>query len=118
MTPEKKFETDVKGYLKDSGCWLLKTWSNGVQRKGVPDLLVSCNGYFLGVELKADNGNPTDLQRWNISHIRKSGGIALILYPVQFKAFKKLVEQLKAGRYEAAKISQYVFDIGIKGGDK
>lgn len=111
MKPEKTFETQVKGYLKDCGCWILKTWSNGVQRKGIPDLLVSCNGYFLAVELKADNGNPTDLQRWNVSHIRKSGGIAIILYPVQFKAFKKLVEQLKAGRYEAAKVSQYVFDI-------
>ena len=35
---EKQFENKVKKFLKEQGCWVLKTWSNGVQRKGVPDL--------------------------------------------------------------------------------
>lgn len=111
MTPEKKFETQVKAYLKEQSCWILKTWSNGIQRKGIPDLLVCCNGYFLGVELKADNGKASELQKWNINHIRHAGGIAIILYPQQFKAFKAMVQQLKAGRYQAAVVSQHVFDL-------
>jgi len=91
---EKAFETKVKKFLKDQNCWVLKTWSNGVQRSGVPDLLVCCNGYFLGVELKNETGKPSELQLWNIDEIRKAGGIAIVLYPNQFAEFQDLIRQL------------------------
>ncbi len=94
MASEKEFEKKVKAFLHEQKCWVLKTWSNGVQRKGVPDLLVCCNGYFLGVELKAENGHPSDLQLWNIHEIRVSGGIAIVLYPNQFKEFKDMIMDL------------------------
>lgn len=95
MAAEKVFENKVKRFLKEQGCWVLKTWSNGVQRSGVPDLLVCCNGYFVGVELKATNGKPSELQLWNINEIRKAGGIAIVLYPEHFKAFQDLVYYMK-----------------------
>lgn len=94
---EKDFEKKVKKFLSDQGCWVLKTWSNGVQREGVPDLLVCCNGYFIGIELKAANGHPSELQKWNIKQIRNSGGIAIVLYPDQFEDFKTMVEQIRFG---------------------
>lgn len=92
---EKQFEKQVKDYLKEQGCWVLKTWSNGIQREGVPDLLICINGYFVGVELKARNGKPSELQLWNIDKIRESNGFAMVLYPSAFERFKKLVEGLK-----------------------
>ena len=92
MAAEKQFEKKVKAYLKDQGCWFLKTWSNGIQREGIPDLIVCCNGYFLGIELKAENGKPTELQLWNLDQIRKAGGIGIVLYPHMFEEFKDLVE--------------------------
>lgn len=95
MGAEKAFENKVKAYLKRQGCWILKTWSNGVQRSGVPDLLVCCNGYFLGVELKAENGKPSELQLWNIDKIREAGGIAIVLYPKQYEEFKLLIKRLQ-----------------------
>lgn len=94
MAAEKNFENKAKKFLKEKGCWTLKTWSNGVQRSGVPDLLVCCNGYFLGVELKAPNGKPSELQIYNINKIIQTGGFGLILYPSQFEEFKNLVEYL------------------------
>ena len=94
MGKEKDFENKVKSFLMDNGCWVLKTWSNGIQREGVPDLLVSCNGIFIGVELKAANGHPSDLQKWNIHEIRKAGGIAIVLYPDQFFRFKCMILEL------------------------
>lgn len=94
MAAEKNFENQVKAYLKENGCWVLKTWSNGIQRKGVPDLLVCCNGYFLGIELKAANGHPSDLQIWNVDQIRKAGGIAIVLYPDKFDMLKDLIMEL------------------------
>lgn len=95
---EKAFENKVKDFLNESGCWVLKTWSNGVQRSGVPDLLICCNGYFLGVELKAETGKPSKLQLWNIDKIREANGIAIVLYPCQFDEFKQLISYLKKER--------------------
>lgn len=92
---EKDFENKVKAFLKDRGCWVLKTWSNGVQRQGIPDLLVCCNGFFVGVELKAEKGRPSDLQLWNIEEIMKAGGIAIVLYPDQFERFKDMILELE-----------------------
>ena len=107
---EKQFETQVKDFLKSKGCWVLKTWSNGVQRQGVPDLLVCFDGFFLGVELKNETGKPSALQLWNIDEIRKSGGVALVLYPDQFEDFKKLIELVRLNYFERAYYCQYEFD--------
>lgn len=95
---EKQFENQVKKFLADQGCWVLKTWSNGIQREGVPDLLICCNGYFLGVELKNETGKPSQLQLWNIEKIRESGGYACVLYPKDFEDFKKVIADFKKGR--------------------
>ena len=95
---EKHFENKVKAFLKNEGCWVLKTWSNGIQRSGIPDLLVCCNGYFIAVELKAENGKPSELQLWNIEKIRESTGIAIVLYPDQFETFKQMIKYFKQFR--------------------
>lgn len=110
MGAEKRFEEKVKTFLKEQNCWVLKTWSNGVQRSGVPDLLICCNGYFLGVELKAENGTPSELQLWNIDEIRKAGGIAIVLYPNQFEEFKQLIGWLDGGFKLAAEYAARRFD--------
>ena len=96
---EKQFETQVKAFLKEQGCYFLKTWSNGVQRQGVPDLLVCCNGYFVGVELKNETGKPSELQLWNIEKIREAGGFAFVLYPSGFNKFKEFIRDLKQEKF-------------------
>ena len=108
MASEKQFEQKVKAFLASQECWVLKTWSNGVQREGVPDLLVCCNGYFMAVELKAEHGHPSPLQEWNIQQIRKAEGIAIVLYPYQFEKFKHMIKLLKADS-TCAKPMQYDF---------
>jgi Holliday junction resolvase len=109
---EKQFENKVKAFLKDNGCWVLKTWSNGVQREGIPDLLVCCNGVFLGVELKAESGHPSELQLWNIRQIRKAGGIAMVLYLDEFDAFKNLIRIILEEKTEVAQEFQFHFKEG------
>lgn len=94
MASEKAFENKVKGFLKKQNCWFVKTWSNGVQRSGIPDILVCCNGYFVGVEVKAPNGKPSELQLWNLKKIEESGGYAVLLYPEDFEIFKKFISYL------------------------
>lgn len=93
MASEKNFENRVKKFLKDQGCWFVKYWGGGQFTKaGIPDLLICCNGQFIAVELKAPNGKPSELQLYNIDAITKAGGIALVLYPEDFEAFKQLVK--------------------------
>lgn len=94
MAQEKQFENRIKKYLKDHGAWFLKTWSNGVQRAGVPDLLACYKGKFIAIEVKAENGRASELQRYEVEQIRKAGGIAMILKPSEFDLFKKIFETL------------------------
>lgn len=106
---EKQFENKVKAFLKEKGCWILKTWSNGIQREGVPDLLICCNGLFVGIELKNETGKPSKLQLYEIKQIRESGGVALVLCPDQFESFKHMIELLQSGNLKSKEL-QYRFD--------
>lgn len=101
---EKQFENKVKAFLNDQNAWYVKTWSNGIQRKGIPDIIACVNGYFVGIELKAESGKPSELQKWNIEQIRKSGGIAGVLYPNQFDDFKKLIIAINNDQFDKRKI--------------
>lgn len=104
MTPEKTFENKVKAFLKEQGCWFVKYWSGNAQngrkftKDGIPDLLVCIQGSFMAIELKAENGKPTELQLWNIEQIKKAGGYAFVLYPYQFEEFKRLIKSIKGRR--------------------
>lgn len=53
------------------------------------------NGYFVGVEVKAQNGKPSELQLYNIREIRKAGGFAMVLYPSGFNEFKEFIRNLE-----------------------
>lgn len=92
---EKNFENKIKKYLDSKGCWYVKFFANAFTKAGIPDLLCCVNGHFLAIEVKAENGKPSELQRLNIDKIRHSGGQAIILRPSQFDSFCKLVEALK-----------------------
>lgn len=96
IAKEKNFENKIKKFLKDQDCYFIKYWGGGqFTKSGVPDLLICCNGYFVAVEVKAENGKPSELQLWNIEQIKKAGGIAMVLYPNQFEDFKKVIVSLK-----------------------
>lgn len=89
---EKDYEKKVKSFLKDQGAWFVKTWSNGIQKEGIPDILACVNGYFIGIEVKAEKGHPSDLQLLNIRRIRDANGIAMVLYPEHYDLFVTMVQ--------------------------
>lgn len=95
MGPEKSFENKVKNYLDEQGAWYVKFFANRMTKEGIPDILACINGYFIGIEVKAQNGKPSDLQLYHCEKIRKSGGFAFVLYPSGFDDFKKFVKDLK-----------------------
>ena len=74
MTTEKNFEEKVKKFLKDEYCRFVKYWGGGEFTKaGVPDILVCCNGSFIGVEVKAPNKKPRPLQKARHRLLKKLG---------------------------------------------
>ena len=98
MAAEKEFENKVKAFLKEQGCWYVKYWGGGgYTRAGVPDLLICCNGHFIGLELKAPTGRPSELQKVELRRIKEAGGLGILLYPEGFEKFKKLIIALKEG---------------------
>lgn len=107
----------MKDYLKGIGAWFVKYWSGSAMTKqgnkkftkdGIPDLLVCYCGLFLGIELKAPRGHPSDLQWYHLKEIDKAGGIAVLLYPKDFEQFKCLMKDIE---HDELPISYNLYDV-------
>lgn len=97
--PEKTFENKVKKFLEEQGAWFVKFFANRMTREGIPDILACVNGYFVGIEVKAQNGKPSELQKYHCNKIRKAGGFAFVLYPSGFEDFKQFIYGLNCERF-------------------
>lgn len=84
MTPEGKVLAAISKYLFSNGItfWRMNS-SNGTF--GMPDLIAiePRTGKFIGIEVKAPGGKPTDLQVLVGDQIKKSNGIHIIAYSVE-----------------------------------
>jgi len=83
-------KTELRNTLKNKGVGTSSTGRGGANytKSGIPDILVSSDGCFVGIEVKAPNGKPTLLQLYNLRKIRESGGYGILLYPKDFEEFK------------------------------
>ncbi len=107
MAEEKNLENRLKEFLKSEECWYLKYWAGGgFTKSGIPDLLICCNGLFIGAEIKAKNGTPSALQIRALLKIRKAGGIGVLVYPEDELTFRSLIVALQAGNGRSAKTLQ------------
>lgn len=105
IAAEKIFENKIKKYLESRGAWFVKYWAGAQYTKsGIPDILACINGYFVGIEVKAQNGIPSELQLHNVRVINAAGGFAFVLYPSKFDEFKTFVDGLVHGIYDRDKI--------------
>ena len=99
MAAEKNFENKIKKYLKDKGCYCIKFFANSFTKVGVPDLIACVNGYSLWIEVKAQNGRPSELQLYNVEQIRKAGGFAYVVYPSGWKKLKDIIDGLLIDKF-------------------
>lgn len=95
MGPEKTFETKIKHFIESEGGWYVKFFANAYTKSGIPDILACINGYFVGIEVKAENGVVKPLQKRKCEDIRKAGGFAFAVYPSGYDQFKKIIVNLK-----------------------
>ena len=96
---EKTFENKVKKFLESEGAYFVKFFANSYTKSGVPDVLACVNGYFVGIEVKAQQGKPSELQIYNVNKIREAGGFSMVLYPSAFQKFKDFVHDLKQEKF-------------------
>lgn len=94
MGPEKTFENKIKKFIEGQGGWQVKFFANSFTKNGIPDILACVNGYFLAVEVKAQNGHPSELQLHHCNEIRKAGGFAYVVYPSGFEKLKSIIDDL------------------------
>ena len=93
MAAEKIFENQIKNFLKSlPNTFYFKYWAGPYSKSGIPDIIACVNGRFVAIEVKAENGHPSELQKRNIRLIQESNGYACIVYP---KDFEKLKEELR-----------------------
>ena len=96
MAQEKQFEQKIKNFLKSQNCYYVKYFGCGFSRAGVPDILACVNGHFLAIEVKAERGRVSELQRINIERINNcGGGVALVVKPSNFEELKQIIFKLK-----------------------
>ena len=91
---EKLYENKIKAYLKSIGAYFIKTHGDRFSRVGTPDIIACVNGHFVAVEVKAENGKPSDLPLYHLEQIRKAGGHSFLLYPKDFEDFKNFCENI------------------------
>ena len=97
IAAEKNFENKIKDFLKENKCWYVKFFANAFTKSGIPDILSCVNGHFVAIEVKAENGTPSELQKYNIRRINESCGIGIVLYPHQFPLFCRMINDLIDG---------------------
>ena len=94
MAQEKTFENKIKKYLKDKSCYCVKYFGCNYSTSGTPDILACVNGYFVAIEVKAENGKPSELQLAKIRQIREAGGFAYVVYPSGWERLKAIIDGL------------------------
>lgn len=105
MAQEKTFENKIKKYLGSNDAWFIKYWAGAQYTKsGIPDILACVNGYFVGIEVKAEDGKASPLQLLNVQKIRAAGGFAFVLYPSAFEKFKRFIDDLNRDVFDRDQI--------------
>lgn len=100
MAEEKIFENKIKDFLKSlPNTWFFKHWAGAYSPKGIPDIIASINGRFVGIEVKASKGKPSPLQIRAVNLINESGGYAVIVYPDQLDDLKIKLLEISRGAY-------------------
>ena len=91
---EKTFQTKLIKLIEKNNGYVVKFNASAISKIGVPDLLACINGKFVGLEVKKENGKPSEIQLWNIKKKKKSGGIAMVVKPSDYENIEKLIKKL------------------------
>ena len=101
--PESRLRTRILKELRAKwpGYWV-HTHGNPFTPSGIPDILGSYQGRFVGFEIKTPGGgDATDLQEYNLEQIRRSGGLAAVIR--SFEEADAILDEVVNGRNQQGK---------------
>ena len=90
-TPERKVKKKVLAELASIGAYYTLPVTSGFGNSGVPDILCCYNGWFIGIECKANGGKPTKLQQSHLDEIEMRGGLSFIVDEHNVGIIKQLI---------------------------
>ena len=96
---EKNYENKIKTYLHSKKCYCVKYFGCMYSTSGTPDLLCCINGHFVAIEVKAQDGVPSELQLQKIKDIRKAGGFGYVAYPSGWNKLKDIIDGILEDRF-------------------
>lgn len=91
---EKWVKQQVVKMLKERHVYYFFPVAGAYTSIGVPDIVACIRGRFVGIECKAGNNRPTELQHKNLEDIRNNGGIAMVVTENDLEALEKRLETL------------------------
>jgi hypothetical protein len=95
QTPEAKVKAKIKAILKEHNIYYAMPIGTGYGNSGVPDFLCCVHGYFMAIEAKAGKGTTTALQEKNLTNVRNSGGVALVINETNLADIEAHIEMVK-----------------------
>lgn len=87
---ESKIQNKIIDYLNSKGAYTVKTISTN--RSGTPDIICCLNGLFVALEVKTRKGIVSELQKYHLEEINKSGGIGAVVRSVE--EVKEILKEL------------------------
>jgi hypothetical protein len=91
---EKWVKQQVVKMLKERNVYYFFPIAGAYTSIGVPDIVACIRGRFVGIECKAGNNRPTELQLRNLEAIRDNSGIALVVNENDLEALEQRLETL------------------------
>ena len=90
---ETPLQDKIISYLKKNRIWHFRYQVSNVY--GLPDIIAIYHGYFIGIEVKAEDGSgkPSGLQEAVVDSIKEAGGYAAIVDSMQ--GLKELLDSVQ-----------------------
>lgn len=91
MGTEKNFENRIKKFLTKNNIWYIKFFANAFTKSGIPDILCSVNGRFVGIEVKKEQGIVSELQEFHLNRLNQNGAVGILAYPSGYDELQKIL---------------------------
>jgi len=91
---EKWVKQQVVKMLKERHVYYFFPVAGAYSSIGVPDIVACVRGRFVGIECKAGNNRPTEIQLRNLEAIRDNNGIALVVNEDNLEVLELRLETL------------------------
>lgn len=79
MPRESAIQGKCIDMIRRAGWYAEKIHVDEMQSRGLPDVVACMAGLYYGIEFKKPGQEPTDMQKWHITEIRRAGGRAGVI---------------------------------------